>query len=445
MGSHVIWIGIDPNLLLQGIDPARFFGDKSFLKFNLDPPAGKKRGRVKEETVGGSKKAGVLLQDQVESQGNHKSKDAEIPGQIMPRRRNVNDKSESKDPDVPTEETDNHDDKEMELCSQNGTVPQSKDPDMTSDKEAMDHCSQMAKMEKNRCPKCEQMFPGELKLRDHIETVHKVKISFQCKDCDKQYAWEKDLKQHTRYKHTGELRFGCEHCGKILRSNYDLERHVDAIHDLTVHKCGDCSEEFKSKEYLRSHEIQNHNENAEQCSKCLKKFVENRNYEQHVEQNNCEKKKSNENLLDKSIEKAVVNEENMTTEKVSTEREKIPEKRIIQCWFCQRVFTSKVALNRHTKQQICQKDLREKVEIRCTFEHCTKVYETKLGLERHIMFHNNDRPFHCEDCGKSFIQKVSLKEHLRSHTGEKPFKCGECPAAFGQQGALRNHLRKHAT
>ena len=118
MGSHVIWIGIDPNLLLQGIDPARFFGDKSFLKFNLNPPASKKRGRVKEEPVGGSKKAGVLLQDQNESQGKHRAKDAEIPRQIMPRRRNVNDKSESKDPNVPREEANRKlwKDKETSQC-----------------------------------------------------------------------------------------------------------------------------------------------------------------------------------------------------------------------------------------------------------------------------------------------------------------------------------------
>ena len=290
MGSHVIWIGIDPNLLLQGIDPARFFGDKSFLKFNLQPPpADEKSGKgVTEE------KAGVLYQDQIEPQREEKAKDAEIATQNIQKKTNVKDLD--KDPGY----------REMELCSQNESKDpgktsdkeqMNKDPDVTSDKEQMNHCSQMAELENNLCTKCGKMFPGELKLREHIETFHKAKISFICQYCDKQYAWEKDLKQHTRFKHIGDLRFGCEHCGKIFKSKYDLDRHVDAIHDTTIHKCGDCSEEFKSKEYLRSHEIQNHSENAKQCPKCSKRFVEERHYDHHVEQDNCSKKTSSELLL----------------------------------------------------------------------------------------------------------------------------------------------------
>ena len=48
MKSKVIWIGIDPNLLLQGVDPARFFGEESFLKFNINPAATKERGEEVE-------------------------------------------------------------------------------------------------------------------------------------------------------------------------------------------------------------------------------------------------------------------------------------------------------------------------------------------------------------------------------------------------------------
>ena len=567
MGSHVIWIGIDPNLLLQGIDPARFFGDKSFLKFNISPTAAKDSKSPKEDTFAASKQTKTFQKESQEvpeeevlseqvgeeekryrewvrnkegirvirpsersekqiSQFNNYSrkikrlawkypdietkplpksdaerkanqrqnenyrekekkrystdgykevnrermtsaenmektpvtevfKDAKIV-RTMPRRTKsmaVDDKPESNGPDVTIKETERRDEKQMEVCSQNDTS-ESKHPDLPieetekSKKEEMDLGSQDATLEKDGCPKCGKTFPSVLKLREHIETVHEVKMSFQCNDCDKQYAWEKDLKQHTRYKHIGDLRFGCEHCGKILRSNYDLERHVDAIHDLTIYKCENCSEVFKSKEYLRSHEIQNHNENALQCQKCMKKFAEKRNYDQHIEQNNCAKKTSNETLLQMSNDlNALLNEteQKITNEKQSQEKQKVSKKRTIQCWFCQRLFTSKVALNRHTKKQVCQKELREKIEIKCTFENCTKVYETKLGLDRHIMFHNNDRPFQCGDCEKSFIQKVSLQEHVRSHTGEKPFKCGECPAAYRQPGALRTHVRKHET
>ena len=37
MEPEVIWIGIDPNLLIEGFDYQGFFGADCFLKFNLDP------------------------------------------------------------------------------------------------------------------------------------------------------------------------------------------------------------------------------------------------------------------------------------------------------------------------------------------------------------------------------------------------------------------------
>ena len=35
MEPQIIWIGIDPNLLIEGFDYIGFFGADSFLKFNI--------------------------------------------------------------------------------------------------------------------------------------------------------------------------------------------------------------------------------------------------------------------------------------------------------------------------------------------------------------------------------------------------------------------------
>ena len=43
--KHILWIGIDPNILLQGLDTTKLFKCENYLKFNLGSNNDKERER----------------------------------------------------------------------------------------------------------------------------------------------------------------------------------------------------------------------------------------------------------------------------------------------------------------------------------------------------------------------------------------------------------------
>ena len=53
----------------------------------------------------------------------------------------------------------------------------------------------------------------------------------------------------------------------------------------------------------------------------------------------------------------------------------------------------------------------------------------------------NGRRF--EDPRKGFIQKTGLQIHLRYHTDDRPYKCDKCDMRFHQIPALRRHEQTH--
>ncbi|XP_058470526.1 zinc finger protein 770-like [Solea solea] len=46
---------------------------------------------------------------------------------------------------------------------------------------------------------------------------------------------------------------------------------------------------------------------------------------------------------------------------------------------------------------------------------CSKCFPSGSKLQRHILTHTGQRPFHCEICGKRFQQKTHLRVHSRTH------------------------------
>ena len=68
-----------------------------------------------------------------------------------------------------------------------------------------------------------------------------------------------------------------------------------------------------------------------------------------------------------------------------------------------------------------------------------KPFTSAISLKRHMLIHENTKPFMCKECGKGFRQKGSLTTHERVHSGIR-FSC-ICGKLFITKSLLNRHQR----
>nr|XP_054760255.1 zinc finger protein 525-like isoform X1 [Lytechinus pictus] len=110
-------------------------------------------------------------------------------------------------------------------------------------------------------------------------------------------------------------------------------------------------------------------------------------------------------------------------------------KRPHACSFCNKTFVQKGDLRRHERSHTGERP------YSCCF--CDKRFIDTSHLKAHLLIHTGEKPYECSLCNKTFSHKASLTVHLRLHSGEKPFKCSLCDNSFSSKSQLMNHQIKH--
>ncbi|XP_043199853.1 zinc finger protein 628-like [Amphibalanus amphitrite] len=75
---------------------------------------------------------------------------------------------------------------------------------------------------------------------------------------------------------------------------------------------------------------------------------------------------------------------------------------------------------------------------------CQRVFSSRQALETHWRIHKGELPFACEVCGRRFRQSRHRDDHARTHTGERPYACQQCSCTFAHAQTLAQHQRMHA-
>ncbi|XP_033742253.1 GDNF-inducible zinc finger protein 1-like [Pecten maximus] len=229
--------------------------------------------------------------------------------------------------------------------------------------------------------------------------------NIKCPDCDFIAKDRKSLYAHNRRAHLN-VATNCNICGKLYPSLFDMKRHRILIHNPPKYSCDICGKRYKVNTSLKLH-IKSHEPNYVKpvypCSVCDKSFA-------------------NPSLLRTHIRR-----------KHEPESEFEREVREVKhfCYICHKTFSSKAALQEHTK--IIHMRI---YDHQC--DQCGKVFGYEKSLATHKLIHSSAKNFVCKICGKAFKQKSCMTIHQAIHS-EKKFLCGHCGRGFTQRQSLRRH------
>jgi len=84
-----------------------------------------------------------------------------------------------------------------------------------------------------------------------------------------------------------------------------------------------------------------------------------------------------------------------------------------------------------------------KLQYKCS--KCDRLYSSKKSLDRHTLTHN-EKKFKCDDCDKEFFCLDKLLKHINLHKAKekaKPVSCRICNKSFRKTDTMVRHLNIH--
>uniref|UniRef100_A0A182MS74 C2H2-type domain-containing protein n=1 Tax=Anopheles culicifacies TaxID=139723 RepID=A0A182MS74_9DIPT len=76
-------------------------------------------------------------------------------------------------------------------------------------------------------------------------------------------------------------------------------------------------------------------------------------------------------------------------------------------------------------------------------QHCNHKMPNKHRYDLHLRMHTGEKPYPCRHgCGRKFAHATDRRRHeMVSHTGEKPHRCNSCSKAYVRRRELRQHYQ----
>lgn len=251
-------------------------------------------------------------------------------------------------------------------------------------------------------PGCAYATPKGYNMTQHIR-CHNEERRHPCPVCpdSKAFLSSSHLRDHIKAVHTKERTFQCPKCPRAFATSWQAQSHIKTNHgQKSLYKCSQCSKNYKTPQALAGHVKSSHkrkqglpaSKSKALCDKCGEKLMKN---------HTCQS-------ADYQL-------------------------KLTKCTICQKEMANKALkahLQYHRKKQVSQ--------YLCQF--CNKNFTTETSLKRHILIHENAKPFSCNLCEKSFRQKSSLVAHQRIHNGIR-FNCQQCKKQFITKSLLTKHVK----
>ncbi|XP_064211397.1 ras-responsive element-binding protein 1 isoform X1 [Tribolium castaneum] len=90
-----------------------------------------------------------------------------------------------------------------------------------------------------------------------------------------------------------------------------------------------------------------------------------------------------------------------------------PERKYV-CPICDTMLTSQHEFTLHIRSHNNETEAQDDKGFTCRI--CFKVLSSSSSLDRHVLVHSGERPFHCRYCGDTFTTNGNMHRHMRTHS-----------------------------
>ncbi|XP_042628428.1 zinc finger and BTB domain-containing protein 41-like isoform X1 [Cyprinus carpio] len=309
--------------------------------------------------------------------------------------------------------------------------------------------------EENRCHVCDLTFSSLFLLREHLN-MHTGVRPYRCDECGKQFCQLVNYRAHLR-SHSQKASIHCRVCSNTFETEDQLQQHLDTNHfEKEFYQCDFCKQIFTDLDVCKGH-VEAHRQQAKRhlCLKCGTSFRLRNSLLRHLEWHSrgifscsdCERTFSSKaSLLRHSFAHLGVLpytclkcKRHFRLPSLYHNHECKPEN--IQCMACLVFFQSQEDFDKHKKDTGCwghQGALPTKTdEIRCM--ECGQVFASIEKLKKHGSTHQ--RVLKCAECGMGFRSSLMLMSHMGGHAGQRPCLCQDCGLGFPHQQGYDSHLK----
>lgn len=348
------------------------------------------------------------------------------------------------------------------------------------------------------CQECGKQFVSAEKLQNHTAVHHvkkdikpvlavkakqitmrpslNVRRPFKCPFCPKTFAQKYVMTEHT-FIHTGSLRYPCDKCMAMFNRPHYLRAHQLKYHGkgskFKAIKCRFCTRSFVRKQDIKIHERIAHNVLTDdgtvvreiivasqngQSSSGTGEGVDNGDSEVTIGATGNAPYVIDEDLDDFDGDDDDYDDEengdyidphdlpeNPEIRDVVVTLERIPEDVLetldnsYEDYEAEDQSADEAEPNGNDDSASQRSTETPYLNMSLTLHRCPKchkVFKTRKSLKHHMMYHQNQLPFSCDECGVQFPRNRPLQVHKeRYHSEDAPytgerFSCDYCPRIF---------------